>query len=177
MTVSIPATLPLKPAASHPTIRLPMSSTRAQVFTSRNHAIAEVIEGLVKKAARTIDGAIYRFNNPRLAAALGEALLRGVKVRVILDRTKYAESQSSSRFPSEGTVPFRLLSGRPDAGGKMHHKFVVLDGKTLLTGSYNWTLESEEQNFENLIVLRDRESIAWYQREFATLWAEAAPVE
>jgi len=154
-----------------------MSSVRSQVFTSRNHTIAEVIEGLVKKAARTIDGAIYRFNNPRLAAALGEAVRRGVKVRVVLDRTKYAESQSTRQVLSDGTVAIRLLNGRQGPGGKMHHKFVVLDGETLLTGSYNWTLESEEQNFENLIVLRDQESIALYQREFATLWAEAAPVE
>ena len=151
-----------------------MSSTRSQVFTSRNHAIAEVIEGLIRKAARSIDVAIYRFNNPRLAAALGEAVQRRVMVRVILDRTKYAEAQPSSQFPSDGAVPFRLLSGRQDAGGKMHHKFVVLDGEALLTGSYNWTFESEEQNFENLSVLRDRESIVQYQREFEALWAEAA---
>ena len=151
-----------------------MSSTRSQVFTSRHHSLAEVIDGLIRKAARSIDVAIYRFNNPRLASALGEAVLRGVKMRVILDRTKYAEAQSSSQFLSDGTVPFRLLSGRPDAEGKMHHKFVVLDGKTLLTGSYNWTLESAERNFENLIVLRDRESIVLYQQEFEALWAEAA---
>ena len=59
----------------------------------------------------------------------------------------------------------------------MHHKFAIVDSQWLLTGSYNWTLESEEQNFENLILLRDRESIELYAQEFETLWAEATPLE
>jgi phosphatidylserine/phosphatidylglycerophosphate/cardiolipin synthase-like enzyme len=55
----------------------------------------------------------------------------------------------------------------------MHHKFALLDRRTVLIGSYNWTLESEEQNFEGLVVLSDPEAVAVYQSEFAALWNEA----
>ena len=55
----------------------------------------------------------------------------------------------------------------------MHHKFVILDGQTVLTGSYNWTLESEELNYDNLAVLRDPQPAVFYRQEFEALWSAA----
>jgi phosphatidylserine/phosphatidylglycerophosphate/cardiolipin synthase-like enzyme len=54
----------------------------------------------------------------------------------------------------------------------MHHKFALLDNELVLTGSYNWTLASEEQNYENLLILRDPEHIKIYREEFEALWAD-----
>jgi phosphatidylserine/phosphatidylglycerophosphate/cardiolipin synthase-like enzyme len=56
----------------------------------------------------------------------------------------------------------------------MHHKFVILDQQTVVTGSYNWTHESEEENQENLLILRDEYSVEAYSQEFEALWAGAA---
>ena len=50
-------------------------------------------------------------------------------------------------------IPFRLSRGRKGRLSKMPHKFVILDGETVLTGSYNWTLESDEQNGENMLII------------------------
>jgi phosphatidylserine/phosphatidylglycerophosphate/cardiolipin synthase-like enzyme len=55
----------------------------------------------------------------------------------------------------------------------MHHKFVILDGAAVLTGSYNWTTESEEQNYENLVILSDPAQVRTFQEEFEELWREA----
>jgi len=46
----------------------------------------------------------------------------------------------------------------------------------VLTGSYNWTTESEELNFDNLVVLRDRDTIKRFSREFELLWNSAEDV-
>ncbi|MGA2631402.1 MAG: phospholipase D-like domain-containing protein [Terriglobia bacterium] len=148
-----------------------------EIRLSRDGSIACRIEELIRVASTSIDAALYRFNNPRLAEALATAARRGVRIRVVLDRNKHEETPSTGKLLAHGSLSLRILYGRQGADTKMHHKFAVFDGQTAITGSYNWTLESEEQNFENLIVLRDQESIALYQREFATLWAEAAPVE
>ena len=40
-------------------------------------------------------------------------------------------------------------------------------------GSYNWTHESEEENHENLLILRDPLAVEAYTHEFEALWAEA----
>ena len=35
-----------------------------------------------------------------------------------------------------------------------HNKVMVIDGATVLTGSFNWTASAEKSNAENLLVLR-----------------------
>jgi phosphatidylserine/phosphatidylglycerophosphate/cardiolipin synthase-like enzyme len=148
---------------------------RIEAMLSRGESVAAGIERHIRSSAESIDAAIYRFNSPRLAAALGEAARRGVKVRVVLDRNKYEESASTRELFSRRAFPFRLLYGREGPGSKMHHKFAILDGNSLLTGSYNWTRESEEQNFESLLILHEWEGIEQFRFEFEALWAEASP--
>jgi phosphatidylserine/phosphatidylglycerophosphate/cardiolipin synthase-like enzyme len=35
----------------------------------------------------------------------------------------------------------------------LHHKFAVIDGRYVVTGSYNWTESAERRNRENLVIL------------------------
>jgi len=147
------------------------------VFMSRGGSAGARVDELIRTAAKSIDAAIYRFNHPQRLDALAAAAARGIRVRLVLDRNKYEESRSTRELFRSCAIPFRPAFGRNGPGSKMHHKFAIVDSQWLLTGSYNWTLESEEQNFENLILLRDRESIELYAQEFETLWTEAAPLE
>jgi phosphatidylserine/phosphatidylglycerophosphate/cardiolipin synthase-like enzyme len=55
----------------------------------------------------------------------------------------------------------------------MHHKFVILDQQSVLTGSYNWTLESESENHENLVILEEAQPVEAYAKEFEALWTGA----
>ena len=55
----------------------------------------------------------------------------------------------------------------------MHHKFVILDNRCVMTGSYNWTMESEKENHENLLVPRDATVVQLFREEFEALWAAA----
>lgn len=146
----------------------------AELLFTRARPVGEKIERLIQATTTSIDAALYRFNNPRLALALEDAAQRGVRIRLVLDQNKYEESHTTRQLLSSRRVPFRLLYGRQGPGSKMHHKFAILDGQIAITGSYNWTLESEEQNFENLLILRDPEELEKYRREFEALWAEAA---
>jgi cardiolipin hydrolase len=148
---------------------------KIELALTRAGSVAGRIEQLVHVASNSIDAALYRFNHPRLARALRDAADRRVKVRVVLDRNKYEESRSTRELFANHAIPLRLLYGRQGVGTKMHHKFAILDGATVLTGSYNWTLESEEQNFESLLIVSEWEQIESYQKEFESLWAMAAP--
>ncbi|AMR26383.1 hypothetical protein A0257_04205 [Hymenobacter psoromatis] len=52
----------------------------------------------------------------------------------------------------------------------MHHKFCVLDGRDVLTGSYNWTHRAAYHNEENLVLTTgDAELARHFLREFARL--------
>jgi cardiolipin hydrolase len=146
-----------------------------EVILTRGSSVAEAIERLIRQATASVDAALYRFNNPRLTRAIQEATRRGVRVRLVLDRNKYEESRTTQELFADRRIPFRLLYGRQGPGTKMHHKFAILDDRTVLSGSYNWTLESEEQNYEGLLILCEPEQVKIFQREFEALWAEASP--
>ena len=37
-----------------------------------------------------------------------------------------------------------------------HNKIMIIDGETVITGSFNFTKQAEEHNAENLLVIHDR---------------------
>lgn len=45
---------------------------------------------------------------------------------------------------------------------KMHNKFFLIDDKILGTGSFNWTYNAVNENFENLIITNSRGLIQKY---------------
>lgn len=139
------------------------------LFTSQV-PVAGVIEQLLEEARATVDAVMYRITNPRLAWALGQAQRRGLSVRLMVDRNKYDETAVTRKLLTENRVPFQAIYGREGKGSKLHHKFVILDRHIVLTGSYNWTSESEEQNYDHMVVLRDPRLVLAYQREFDRLW-------
>jgi len=151
------------------------ATPQVETIFSRSTSGAEVIEELIRAATISIAAALYRLANPRLVAALGEAARRGVSIRLCLnDNDHYEENRAAQAALATSGIAYRLLQGKAGNGSKMHHKFVVLDGQTVATGSYNWTMESEERNYENLILLRAPELAIAYLREFEALWKEGS---
>jgi phosphatidylserine/phosphatidylglycerophosphate/cardiolipin synthase-like enzyme len=56
---------------------------------------------------------------------------------------------------------------------QMHHKFMVVDGAELFTGSYNLSMNAEQSTFENLVHLRGATYapvVAAFEAEFERLW-------
>jgi cardiolipin hydrolase len=148
----------------------PMSD---DVMLTRGLSVAEEIERLIGAAHTSVDAALYRLNNPYLARVLAQAAERGVRVRLVLDRGKYEETTSTREILTESHLTFRLSYGRLGRDSKMHHKFAILDDALVVTGSYNWTIESEKENFDNLVVLREPPHVLLYRSEFEALWNAA----
>lgn len=142
------------------------------LFTS-SASIAQRIERLLRGAGSSIDCALYRLGNAGLAQGLSDAAHRGVRVRVVLDRGKLREGMSHRELLREDSLACRVSSGRTGAKSKMHHKFAVVDRKLVLTGSYNWSEDSEKDNYENLVVLHESGLVEAFIREFESLWKQA----
>ena|SRR5436190_2072548 len=151
-------------------------SLKPSVHFTRDGSIADLIIAQVCQSQHSVEAALYRLNFPRLEEALAAAAKRGIKVRLVLDRGKYRDTRTTRELLAAHRLPSRLLAGRQGDKAKMHHKFAILDGRAVLTGSYNWTTESEELNFDNLVVLRDRDTIKRFSREFELLWNSAEDV-
>lgn len=128
--------------------------------------VREHLLPLLAQTRKTLDVAMYSFTDSDLAWALVKAAQRGVKVRVYLDEGQASGRYAKGRFLEKRGIAVRYYHGQ----GLMHHKFAVLDGQTVITGSYNWTASAEEHNKENALVLSGRALAAAYSAEFEKLW-------
>lgn len=57
----------------------------------------------------------------------------------------------------------------------MHHKFAVMDGQLLITGSLNWTLTAVQSNMENILVTEEPDLVQPFIKEFNKLWLHNDP--
>jgi mitochondrial cardiolipin hydrolase len=151
-------------------------SLPTEAMFTRSKSVADAIEQHIRATQVSLDAALYRLNSQRLTRALDETHDKGVRVRLVIDRNRYQESPATQQLLSNCRLPFRLAYGRNGAGSKMHHKFAVLDDSVVLTGSYNWTFASEEENYENVLILREPRLVGIYQAEFEALWRDAQEV-
>merc|ERR1711997_971874 len=103
-------------------------------------------------ATKTFDAAVFIFTAKEAVQAMIDAHDRGVRVRLITDNSK--EDVHGGRHISDLKAAGILV--RTDTSHyNMHHKFVVIDGTTIMTGSFNWTKAGKDENEEDCMVLRN----------------------
>ena len=56
--------------------------------------------------------------------------------------------------------------------GIMHHKFVIVDGKLLETGSFNFTNGAANSNQENQVYLATPKIVERFKKRFDQSWSE-----
>jgi phosphatidylserine/phosphatidylglycerophosphate/cardiolipin synthase-like enzyme len=136
------------------------------VYFSPNGGCQQAVISEIRKASQTIDIAMYYLSSADIARALAAARDNGVRVRIVLDQGQEIESASKSGYLIKHGFEIRYHLGF----GLMHNKFAVFDGKSLITGSFNWTLTAEERNEENLLIITDPQTIEKYEERFDYLW-------
>ncbi|NJM76367.1 MAG: hypothetical protein HC852_12010 [Acaryochloridaceae cyanobacterium RU_4_10] len=59
-------------------------------------------------------------------------------------------------------------------GDLLHHKFGIVDRRTVILGSHNWTEAADRQNDETLLAIEHPTVAAHYDREYERLWANSS---
>jgi phosphatidylserine/phosphatidylglycerophosphate/cardiolipin synthase-like enzyme len=113
-------------------------------------------------AKRTVLLQAYSFTSAPIAKALLDAHTRGVQVQVILDKSQRNEKYSSADFLANQGVPTMIDADHAIA----HNKVMVIDGETVITGSFNFTKAAQEKNAENLLIVRDQALAAQYTQNW-----------
>jgi len=137
-------------------------------FSPRGKTL-QLMLNTVKDAQESIYVAAFSFTSKAIAEALLEAHKRGVKVRVVADKKVNGNQYTAVAFLANQGVPVRL-------NGKyavMHNKFMVVDGKHVQTGSFNYNAAAVNKNAENILVVRNMPALAVpYAAEWQRLWDE-----
>jgi phosphatidylserine/phosphatidylglycerophosphate/cardiolipin synthase-like enzyme len=142
-------------------------STQA-AFSPSPEAIA-LVQNTINHADYSIDLAAYSFTSYKIAYALIEAKQRGVEVRVLLDKAQGKRHYLAIKDLQEAGIPIRI--NRHYA--IMHDKYLIVDDKTVETGSFNYTINAEKYNAENVIVIKNNKKLAnLYLANWLKLWNE-----
>ena len=149
-----------------------------------------LIASVLAEAQEQIDLALFVFSAQSLTNQLAERLNHQVRLRLVadpgfasrpfsevLDLLGVAMADRDCRIERDNQPLQRGAEGvgtpQLARGDKLHHKFAVIDRKTVITGSFNWSPSAAHQNDEVLLVIRSPQVAAHFSREIDRLWRSA----
>ncbi len=116
----------------------------------------------------------YGFTSRPISQALIDAKFRGVEVDIILDHSNEKDAHSDLHFLLEQKVVPVIDAHHLIA----HNKVMLIDGKTIVTGSFNFTQSAETHNAENLVIIKGHPELASsYRHDFLHHKAHSRAVE
>jgi phosphatidylserine/phosphatidylglycerophosphate/cardiolipin synthase-like enzyme len=83
-------------------------------------------------------------------------------VQVILDKSQRTEKYSPADFLANQRVPIMIDAEHAIARSKI----IIIDGETIITGSFDFTKAAQEKNAENLLLIRYQALAAQYTQNW-----------
>jgi mitochondrial cardiolipin hydrolase len=145
----------------------PSVQSKARACFSPGDGCLATILGELGRARKTADICVFTITDDRITNAILAAHQRRVALRIITDNDKQHDFGSDIERLRGAGIALRV----DITEHHMHHKFALLDGATLLNGSYNWTRSAATFNEENLIVTSDPALVGSFARQFEAMWA------
>jgi phosphatidylserine/phosphatidylglycerophosphate/cardiolipin synthase-like enzyme len=131
-------------------------SAKVEVAFTPGDDVSGLIAKRIDRSRESVRMQAYLFTDRHIASALFAAMRRGVNVEIVGD----AAQQEAGGLP--------LLAPLQRAGAHVylntshaasHNKIVILDGTTVITGSYNFTQAAQTRNAENVVVISGNRAI------------------
>lgn len=142
-------------------VTVPATGTMEAAF-SPNEGAEELVVKTIDSAHRSIRMLSYSFTSAPIVQALIRAKRRGVDVALVADYKENVDEDRSGKARA-------ALSTLADAGAHVrtisvypihHDKSIVVDEKTVETGSFNYSAAAAHRNSENVLVVWDNPNLA-----------------
>jgi phosphatidylserine/phosphatidylglycerophosphate/cardiolipin synthase-like enzyme len=137
-------------------------------FFSPGEACRTAIIHLIDSAISQLQICVFTISDDSITKSLLAAHQKRVLIKVITDNDKSLDVGSDVEQLAKAGIAVKMDT----TANHMHHKFMVADQRTLITGSYNWTLSAARYNHENILVTREVGVIKSFSRQFDKLWNE-----
>jgi phosphatidylserine/phosphatidylglycerophosphate/cardiolipin synthase-like enzyme len=138
-----------------------------QRFCPQDGCEAAVVQEIAS-AQHEVAFMLFTFTSDPVGNAMADAAARGAVVHGVV------ENRQSDQYSEHVRLQGLGLDVRND-GNKytMHHKVIIIDNATVITGSFNPTASATTKNDENLLIIRDGELALRYMQEFQRVMAAA----
>jgi phosphatidylserine/phosphatidylglycerophosphate/cardiolipin synthase-like enzyme len=156
--------------------------------TSQRHNWEDSVNGLIgehiAKAKQSIKALLFVFSDQKLASVMEARRNAGAEIGVIIEKNfanrDYSElldlmglempnngcRYEADNHPWKNKAQEAGMAVLPN-GDVLHHKFAVIDRKTVIVGSQNWSDAANYINDETLLVIENTQIAEQYGQEYA----------
>lgn len=147
----------------NPVVRI-NNMTIENYFCPEDNCAYHIKEEL-KRAEQSIYFLTFSFTHEGIANILLLKHLAGIPIKGVMENRQINKYSQFSRLEYQGIDVVK--DGNPQS---MHHKVFIIDGKTVITGSFNPTSGGDSKNDENILIIRDKETAKLFLQEFARVY-------
>jgi phosphatidylserine/phosphatidylglycerophosphate/cardiolipin synthase-like enzyme len=155
--------------AATPYPELKIEGVPIEIYFSPDDEVDEHLIDLIQSAEQSIYFMAFSFTSDSLAEAILERAQNGVIVAGVMEESQVESNIGSDydRFRQAG------LDIRLDGNARnMHHKVIIFDEKTVVTGSYNFSNSAENVNDENVLVFHDPQIADQFMTDFERVFSD-----
>ncbi len=143
------------------------TAVTVKVGFSPEGSAQQLVLNAINSAQSSLRIMAYSFTDPAVMKALIAARQRGVDVRIVIDAdgNKGKASLAAMNLVTSSGIPLRT-----DGDFRIQHdKVIIVDNKSVETGSYNYTASAAKNNSENAILIEDAPELA---AQYLTHWED-----
>lgn len=153
-----------KAAVGALTPKLTLDSIAVENYFSPVDKVMDKIVAEVKAAKKSIKFMAFNYTSSDLSDAMLAQAKAGVQVQgVFLER----DATQGSLVPLYCAGLPILIDGNKDA---MHHKVIIIDDQTVITGSFNFTQSADHSDDSNILIIRSPGIITLFNQEYSKIF-------
>ncbi len=124
----------------------------------------DIIVNNITNARESVYIQAYGFTSEKIIDALIQAKSRGVKIEIILDRSNFNRKiLNTIKQLNQAEIPVY----KDNVKGIAHNKVMIIDGKKVITGSFNFTKNADYRNAENVVIINEKETATRYMHNWS----------
>jgi len=164
--------LGVSPGAAQDAIHGPVEAPVSVCFVPAEKCVGHIVDA-INAAETSIHVQAYEFTAKTILDALIAAHARGVDVEAIVDYSQHKISGAGADGVHAAGIPVWIDHPKDVA----HNKLIIIDGKLVIGGSYNYTKRAEDDNVENVTFIASPEIAGWYLANWNSRKAVSEPLQ
>lgn len=142
-----------------------LNQNKIQNYFCPEDDCARKIQQELRKANHSIYFTAFSFTHEGIATELLLKHHEGLDVRGVFEKTRISKYSRYSLLEYHGVDVIKDHNKYA-----MHHKFIIIDNRTVITGSFNPSKNADYRNDENIVIVEDEKLAAKYIKEFNSLY-------
>jgi phosphatidylserine/phosphatidylglycerophosphate/cardiolipin synthase-like enzyme len=152
-----------------PNPNISVGELNIQSYFAPEDNVSEKIVSAVSKSQTSIHFLAFSFTDDSVGQEMLNRQSNGVSVSGIFE-SRGANTDSSQCKTLLRSGADIHLDGNPYT---LHEKVIIIDGKTVIFGSYNFSSNADKSNDENLLIIENPEFAQLFEKEFQARLAES----